>query len=53
MNKSILIGVIVGGGVGCLLGQLAVLFFGKEIFDWIDRVVDRVRGWFRLPPASF
>ena len=48
-----MIPLFIGAGIGYLLGQLAMLFFQEEIFDWMDRAIDRVRGWFGLRPSSF
>ena len=36
--------VILGSLLGTVIGQLSVIFFGDDIFDFIDRCVKRVRS---------
>ena len=37
--------VILGSLLGTVIGQLAVIFFEDEIFDFIDRCAKRVRSY--------
>ena len=38
------------GPFGVLLSLLSLAFFGPEIFNWFDRVVNRIRRLFGLDP---
>jgi len=49
MSQETFFGVLVGVGLGWFLGQIALMFFQREIFRFFDRVVDRVRALMRLP----
>ena len=41
---------IIGFGIGYVIGLLLLIFFEKEIFNFIDVCVYKVRGFFGLHP---
>ena len=48
---GIVIGAAIGALVGYALGHLLLRFFQDEIFNWMDRVVNRVRKFLGLKPS--
>lgn len=47
-----IINLFIGAAVGYLAGQILLVFFEKEIMGVIDRIVNKVRGWFGLRPQA-
>lgn len=45
METGTFLWIVVGAGVGWLMSQVSLLFFQDEIFAFVDRLVNRVRGW--------
>ena len=43
MGIWILIGLLIGGGIGCVGSKIMLILFEDEIFDWIDRCRDCIR----------
>ena len=43
--NNILAWMFVGLLFGVLIGQISLLFFQNEIFNFMDRLVARVRSW--------
>lgn len=47
--ENTLVWLLIGAGAGYVMGQVLILFFSDEIFNFMDRLVNRVRRMFGLP----